>query len=356
MAKIYKPSKIPSVADYVDGLTAIKSLMSESQLRLLQEQYLAQNHTAAATELAELANIKGGRTTVNLLYGRLGRMFCESTGYEPDAREVGTHRWWSVWSSGYEERNPYRFFWQMHPEVVEALEILGWVSLKVSQELSAHSLYEQILSEMIYERDDRSPPDKRRRAQFKIGWENATFQRRPYTDETLNTVLTWNNLGYRFGKKLGIESEVDINSVYEFLAKHYLENTENLGIVNSANNFPDEVISTELFREGAVSRVLVNAYERDSKARDKCIKHYGTSCSVCSFNFGNKFGALGEGFIHVHHLKPISEIGQEYKINPIEDMRPVCPNCHAMIHRQNPLLSIEEIQSLLQKSDFYKAD
>jgi predicted HNH restriction endonuclease len=37
-------------------------------------------------------------------------------------------------------------------------------------------------------------------------------------------------------------------------------------------------------------------------------------------------------------------------------MRPVCPNCHAMIHRQTPLLSIEEVQSLLQKSGFYQAD
>jgi predicted HNH restriction endonuclease len=158
-----------------------------------------------------------------------------------------------------------------------------------------------------------------------------------------------------------------INYVYrEDVEKIHLEIQEennNSFDVEKQNLFPDEVEQlinnvggNKSFREGTTSQILVNAYERNPQARKKCIKHYGTSCFVCGFNFGKVFGQLGEGFIHVHHLKPISEIGQEYEINPIEDMRPVCPNCHAMIHRQTPLLSIEEIQSLLKKSDFYKAD
>ena len=141
------------------------------------------------------------------------------------------------------------------------------------------------------------------------------------------------------------------------------EENNNYSDVAQQNLFPDEVDQSvnkldvnKSFREGTTSQVLVNAYERNPQARKKCIEYYGTSCFVCGFNFGKVFGQLGEGFIHVHHLKPISEIGQEYEINPIEDMRPVCPNCHAMIHRRNPLLSIGEIQSLLQKSHFYKTD
>ena len=111
--------------------------------------------------------------------------------------------------------------------------------------------------------------------------------------------------------------------------------------------FPDEINSTQEFREGAIRKVLVNAYERDPKARQKCIDHYGLSCSICSFNFGQVFGQFGEGFIHVHHLRSISEIGEEYVVDPIEDLRPVCPNCHAMIHRRSPPLSIQEIKNLL---------
>ena len=108
----------------------------------------------------------------------------------------------------------------------------------------------------------------------------------------------------------------------------------------------NELDINKRFREGTISQATVNVYERNPQARKKCIEYYGTSCFVCEFNFGKAFGKLGEDFIHVHHLKPISEIGEEYEVNPIEDMRPVCPNCHAMIHRRTPLLSIEEIKKL----------
>jgi hypothetical protein len=114
------------------------------------------------------------------------------------------------------------------------------------------------------------------------------------------------------------------------------------------NIYPDETNPGEVFREGMVRQVLVNAYERDPKARQKCIDYYGESCSVCCFNFGDSFGDLGKGFIHVHHLRPLSEIAEEYEIDPIKDLRPVCPNCHAMLHRCSPPLGLNELQQLLQ--------
>ncbi|MEG4225049.1 HNH endonuclease [Microcoleus sp. N9_B2] len=114
--------------------------------------------------------------------------------------------------------------------------------------------------------------------------------------------------------------------------------------------FPDEVDLVQTFREGAVRQVSVNAYEREPKARQKCIDYYGSTCSICGFDFGRAFGQLGKGFIHVHHLKPLSEIAEEYEIDPIKDLRPVCPNCHAMIHRSSPPLSLEQIKMLLKSA------
>jgi 5-methylcytosine-specific restriction enzyme A len=114
----------------------------------------------------------------------------------------------------------------------------------------------------------------------------------------------------------------------------------------STNIFPDEVHEFQVFREGAQCQVSVNAYERSPVARQKCIEHYGASCYVCDFNFGVVFGELGEGFIHVHHLLSLSDVGEEYKVSPINDLRPVCPNCHAMIHRRSPPFSIEEIKAM----------
>lgn len=104
------------------------------------------------------------------------------------------------------------------------------------------------------------------------------------------------------------------------------------------------------YREGSRTLVTSYRYERDPNARQACIQHYGTSCAVCGFNFGKEFGDIGEGFIHVHHLKPISEYTLEYQIDPIEDLRPVCPNCHAMLHRATPPYSIEELMEIRRRA------
>ncbi|MBT3368241.1 MAG: hypothetical protein HN416_13895 [Nitrospina sp.] len=110
---------------------------------------------------------------------------------------------------------------------------------------------------------------------------------------------------------------------------------------------PYEYRPPKKFIEGEKKTVLIKTYERDSKARDMCIKHHGVNCSVCGFNFEKKYGEVGKGFIHVHHLTPLSEIGKKYSLDPINDLRPVCPNCHAMIHKFSPAKSLEEIKALL---------
>ena len=111
---------------------------------------------------------------------------------------------------------------------------------------------------------------------------------------------------------------------------------------------PEELTNSQHV-EGASKTIRVNRYERDRVARDKCIAHYGTSCAVCGFDFESRYGQLGRGFTHVHHLVPLAEIGVEYTVDPIEDLRPVCPNCHAMLHRgSGPVMSIDELRQLMQ--------
>ena len=121
---------------------------------------------------------------------------------------------------------------------------------------------------------------------------------------------------------------------------------------STTNHFiPEEVIdSTHLF-EGAKQKITINAYERNSKARRICIDHYGAICLVCGFEFSKKYGAIGEDYIHVHHIKPLSEITEQYEVDPIQDLRPVCPNCHAMLHRRNPPYSIDELIAIISKTD-----
>ena len=86
------------------------------------------------------------------------------------------------------------------------------------------------------------------------------------------------------------------------------------------------------FREGTLKKVVVNTYERNQKARDKCLEVHKYRCVVCDFDFESVYGEIGKNCIHVHHLVEISTIGKEYIIDPVNDMAPVCPNCHYMLH------------------------
>ncbi len=112
--------------------------------------------------------------------------------------------------------------------------------------------------------------------------------------------------------------------------------------------FPDEVPTSTLLTEGATRFVSINVYERNSSARSACIAHYGGRCQVCDMDFEVRYGDIGRGFIHVHHLKQLSAIRAEYVVDPIRDLRPVCPNCHAMLHQSEPPLTITEAKRRLR--------
>ncbi|MDG9671837.1 DUF3427 domain-containing protein [Hahella sp. CR1] len=111
---------------------------------------------------------------------------------------------------------------------------------------------------------------------------------------------------------------------------------------------PEEVREPKLYIEGATKTITVNAYERHGAARAACIRAHGVSCSVCGINFAEVYGKIGEGYIHVHHLVPLSNIKQEYELDPVRDLRPVCPNCHAMLHRDDPPYSIKELKIIVR--------
>lgn len=117
----------------------------------------------------------------------------------------------------------------------------------------------------------------------------------------------------------------------------------------------------EKLYEGALMTVKANKYERNQKARRECVAKKGYRCLVCGKDFEEQYGSIGKGFIHVHHLTPISSIGKEYELNVDKDLAPVCPNCHYMLHRKDPPYTIKELQEMLQegaisfKNDLQKA-
>lgn len=110
----------------------------------------------------------------------------------------------------------------------------------------------------------------------------------------------------------------------------------------------EEVVHPETYVEGATKKISVNAYERNFEARTECISYYGCECYVCKFDFQKVYGDIGNGFIHVHHEVSLAEIKQEYKVDPIKDLKPLCPNCHGIIHRMHPPISVEALIELFR--------
>lgn len=104
--------------------------------------------------------------------------------------------------------------------------------------------------------------------------------------------------------------------------------------------------------EGQARRAVALRYERNPKARLLCIQHHGTNCSICGFNFGAVYGDAFDGFIVVHHLEPISTKSGPYMVDPVRDMRPVCANCHLVIHRRATPYSVEEVTKFLPEGWF----
>jgi 5-methylcytosine-specific restriction enzyme A len=111
----------------------------------------------------------------------------------------------------------------------------------------------------------------------------------------------------------------------------------------------DEIVDVNDIYEGARETTVVNAYERNPRARRLCIEHYGKRCSACSMSFEERYGSAMRDFIHVHHLRPLADIGAEYEVDPVADLRPLCPNCHAVVHSRRPPLTIAEVQALLDR-------
>jgi len=126
---------------------------------------------------------------------------------------------------------------------------------------------------------------------------------------------------------------------------------EQLGWVQDEQpTIPEEVDMTTPLYEGAVRRIVINAYERSSVAREKCILHYGCRCRACGLDLAEKYGKIAQGLIHVHHLRQLAEVDAEYQVDPVQDLRPVCPTCHAVIHSRTPALMVEEVTAMIEEA------
>lgn len=110
-----------------------------------------------------------------------------------------------------------------------------------------------------------------------------------------------------------------------------------------------EIDDDQTYPEGAIEWVRADRFERSKKAVAECKKYHGLECFVCHMRFAEVYGEVAKKFIHVHHLVPQSTRGEAYDVNPRVDLRPVCPNCHAVIHMRKPTpFTPDEVRAMLR--------
>lgn len=160
-----------------------------------------------------------------------------------------------------------------------------------------------------------------------------------YKNENEVTLLSDANQIYVYSRLFDITEAREMSKVVE-------NSLTNLGLALSL----EEAYSIgEHYTEGQRFLHLSRKLERSSGAREKAIELHGLDCLVCGLNFEKTYGDIGKGFIHVHHLIPISKVGYG-SINPETDLVPICPNCHAMLHKFTPPLTPMELCKKLEKT------
>ncbi len=231
--------------------------------------------------------------------------------------------------------------------------------------------------------------DWKQRAKYAVGDEVYIYCTKPYQRIMYKTVVEFESLPFerctddrdfwydttiyengrsgRYARLKLIAQADDDNLSLEFLCKNGL-NAAPQGPVKVSEELsryldrflndyqPGEIFSLDLPEacyEGVKYQIAVNRYERSSVARRKCIEAHGARCSVCGLDFEERYGDLGKGFIHIHHIVPLSSIGQSYKVDYAKDLIPVCPNCHYMLHRgQNgKVLTVEELKKIMKRKE-----
>ena len=168
---------------------------------------------------------------------------------------------------------------------------------------------------------------------------------RKYRDRPLKELknIQWSYLSLRYESEyLNVHSRLDFN--YEEFRHHILGFAGFLLLFSTYQ----EAEGVAMYEEGKAYMATSVRYERNPINRELCLANKGYRCSVCGIDMEKFYGAPGKDFIEVHHSIPVSEYGQERLIDPLAELFPVCPNCHAMLHRRRPPYSIDELKQIMR--------
>ena len=152
----------------------------------------------------------------------------------------------------------------------------------------------------------------------------------------VNSSSELDGFGIKFKKRTNVSKLISSASTYQLISAWQV-------------NLAEEVLQEDNreYFEGIATTISVNRYERNREARNKCISRYGCVCQACGTKLSDIYGPAARDCIHVHHITTISSVGEEYQLDPILDLIPLCPNCHAVTHLRKEPYSIKELQDMI---------
>ena len=137
------------------------------------------------------------------------------------------------------------------------------------------------------------------------------------------------------------KQDAKILNLYDYIAKPSDD--------NESTCIEDTGSISENEKEGRRVLYYTTRYERSPRNRAEAIRIHGTRCQVCGFDFSEVYGEIGEGFIEVHHINPLSSKNAVVRVDPSTDLVCLCANCHRMIHKApNGVYSVDELRSMIQ--------
>ena len=345
-------------------------ITKDENIELFRAIYSHKGHRAFHKQLKGLS--KDPRMPTDVYADRITSKYSRKYNIELVSEGVrGKGQWWLFFDGGFENG---AWIWALKPELIVAMKELGWTDKTKVEIFPSELTVEQFKA--ILTDPEITHPDDLLVLETLYSFEGHQGQLKDVIEFHQNPSLrAFNNMLMvkRIAKRFDIHLEERKKRKYKYFSvlfdgenvKHgykwilkpeLITAMEELGWTGeqyrkTASFFPEELLdqASRSYPEGMKKQITVNAYERNPQARQKCLDYWGYQCLVCEFDFEEFYGSLGRDYIHVHHLTPISKIGESYQIDPMNDLRPVCPNCHAMLHRE-ATLTIEQLQEIIQQA------
>jgi 5-methylcytosine-specific restriction endonuclease McrA len=114
----------------------------------------------------------------------------------------------------------------------------------------------------------------------------------------------------------------------------------------------------EDYVEGQRAKREASLFARNPRLVSDAKNRHGYQCQACKFRYSDQYADVGDGFIEVHHLNPLSErskAAERPQLTNLDEVTVLCANCHRMIHRlirnAGRAVSIDEFKGHIKHFD-----